>query len=152
MINIPIIRHERMSDIFQKFHLEGLPVEAVIHYFEKAEPEDAPYHDHPFDFVSFIISGGYIEETPKYYDPMKDPDGKWHIEGKWYHINVNRRPGTSHQVRATDIHKITFVPEGGCYTLILPGPVIRKSGFWRFDDGVAAFREWDQEEFKPVER
>lgn len=139
-MNKPTIRHERMSDIFSKYHLDGLPVDAVIHYFDKAEPADAPYHDHPFDFVSFIISGGYTEEI-KYHQPE---DNYWHT---WH---TRCLPGTSRQVKATDIHKITHVAPGGCYTLILPGPWKRKSGFWRFDENGAKFREWDQPEFQLV--
>ena len=141
-MNIPTIRHEPMSDIFHKYHIENFGVDAVLHEFLKAEPEDADAHDHPFDFTSFVIKGWYIERI-------------WekHPSGYLYSRLVTRRGGECFYVEAETIHQIISVSNGGCKTLILPGPATRKSGFWKFEpSGVGElyhgkFREWDQPEF-----
>jgi len=136
-MTIPTIRHERMSDIFQKYHIEGLPFSAVIHRF--SEPDTGDPHDHPFDFTTHILSGGYVE---KIYFPASD--------GTWYYNYAHRLPGTCHKVKATHIHQVVELIDGECFTLILPEPNIRKSGVWQFNETGYMFREWDQPEFKPV--
>ena len=134
----PTIRHERMSDIFHKFHIENFGVNAVLHQFDKPEPIDADAHDHPGDFRTFIMDGSYVERV-------------WHFwRDSWHYQDIHRKKGSSHFVRATHIHQIVELPDGPCKTIILPGPVVRKSGFWRFENGIASFREWNQQEFKQV--
>jgi len=111
-----------------------LPFDAVIHQFN--EPDQGDPHDHPFSFTTHILSGGYKEIIYTIH-----PNGKYSTE------YVERKPGTSHKVKATDIHKIVSLPNGPCYTLILPSPWERKPGFWRFEYSGAKFRTWDQPEF-----
>lgn len=118
---------EAMSHAFTKFHLRGLGCAAVIHRF--TEPDHGDWHDHPWGFTSFVISGGYVEEVFL-------PNG--------YTYLAPRKPGTSFQIRATHIHRIIELPEGQCETLILPGPWERKSRFWRFENGKAISRAWDE--------
>lgn len=125
---------EQMSDIFTKYHLRNLPFNAVIHKF--TEPDKGDPHNHPFSFTTHILKGSYIERiwTPEY-------------NGKWVFADFHRTEGTVQHVRAHRVHQIISLPDGDCYTLILPGKWERKSGFWRFDESGAKFREWDQPEF-----
>lgn len=63
------ITHEKMSEVFQKWHLvPGSTGNAlVLHRF--AGPDTGPHHSHPFDCRSYILHGGYSEEVP----PMLSP-------------------------------------------------------------------------------
>jgi len=56
------IRHEKMSDLFDKYHIEGLPFPAVIHHFKGPEPEDSQPHDHPGDMDVKVLHGWYAEK------------------------------------------------------------------------------------------
>ena len=54
---------ESMNGHFDKLHIPGL---GVIHRFSNVDGPDAEFHDHPWEFTSLILKGGYIEEI---YDP-----------------------------------------------------------------------------------
>ena len=149
-MNIPTIRHEPMSDIFHKYHIENFGVDAVLHEFLKAEPEDADAHDHPFDFTIFVLKGSYTEI-------IWEEVWERQVYGVYYPRTIKRSAGESFSVDAETIHKIVNVSTGGCKTLMLPGPATRKSGFWKFDACTdpyekgyytGKFREWDQPDFK----
>ena len=141
-MNTPTIRHEAMSDIFHKFYVENFSSKQniVFHRFDEPEPLNADAHDHPFDFRTTIIEGSYIERIWR-----QNPNG-----GTWWHTDIHRQSGSTHFVEAKTIHQIIDLPEGPCITMITHKEPTRKSGFWKFQDGKAMFREWDQEEFQPV--
>ena len=117
-----------------KFHIRGLPFDAVLHRFTAAD-EGYP-HDHPFGFHTHILAGGYVEEV---FEPNKD--------GTWFSGERIREPGTSHFVRARHIHRIVRLLESECYTLILPLPKEREVRIWRFDETGVASRQWNEAEF-----
>jgi hypothetical protein len=121
--------HERMNDQFEKWHILGLPFECAIHHF--TGPDQGDPHDHPFNFTSHILAGGYTEE-------VFSPTGAAAL--------VYRHPGTAHQVRATHIHRIIDLPLGDCWTLILAGPHERETRFWRFSDGIQS-RAWHESDW-----
>ncbi|HXG85966.1 MAG TPA: hypothetical protein VNI84_18235 [Pyrinomonadaceae bacterium] len=129
------ISEEKMSGEFTKQHLKGLPFGAVIHHFT-AQDTGSP-HDHPFSFTSHILSGGYIEKVFHV-----DEDGKWTSE--W----IDRKPGTVHTVEATHIHQITDLPEGECYTLIIPKEKVREPRFWKFDENGSQSRAWYEGDYE----
>lgn len=127
-----MIRQEVMSPAFTKFHLDGpWPFEPVVHRFSDIDRGDC--HDHPWGFASFVMHGGYVEEV---YDPQRGLIGE-----------VTRKPGDSFSIEATHIHRIIHLPEGECWTLILPGPWERVSRFWQFRDGAAWSRAWNETEW-----
>ena len=131
-------RCEPMGHHFTKHHLEGLPVSAVLHHFTAAEPEADP-HDHPWGFTSFVLSGGYVEEV-------------FEVEFGWSRT-VTRRQGEAFTVDAGHVHRIVRLLEGECWTLVLPGPLERVSGFYRWaEDGTPMYRRWDQQEWGRLER
>jgi hypothetical protein len=119
---------ERMSDEFTKFHLEGpWPFQPAFHRFTGPDV-DGP-HDHPWDFTTHIIHGGYEEEV---YEIL--PDGNWKMDV------VQRLPGTAHFVRAGHIHRITRLLADECWTMVLAAPVTREVKFWYFDESGISYR------------
>lgn len=79
-----------------------------LHEILRSDDERA-MHDHPWQWTSFIIEGGYIEHTP---------DGRF-----------ERKAGDIVVKQATDLHRLV-IPEGGrAVTLFTTGPIIREWGF-----------------------
>jgi hypothetical protein len=132
------IKAERLSKAFKKHHINGLPFAASFNEF--SAPDTGDPHDHPFDFVTHILSGGYIE---RHY--IINDIGEVNIK------DIERKPGTSHYVKATDIHQIVELPTGHCVTLMIPqSGHVRATCFYRFIDGKAFYRLWNKRKFIPV--
>ena len=132
------IHPETRSREFRKHHVHGLPFEASFNEF--TAPDTGDPHDHPFDFITHILSGGYTERI-------------YHIHenGEVSTSDIERKPGTSHYVNATDIHQIIHLPTGHCVTLMLPqSHHIRPVCFYRIIDGKAYRRIWKHRKFLPV--
>ena len=136
------IIEEIMSNEFTKNHILGLvdekgkPLDAVIHTFTGIDKGDP--HDHPYEFQSTILSGWYIEE---YYSPHK-PSISWtrcRVKGEKFTVSYNH------------IHKIIDISPNGCNTIILPQDKIQEPGFWKFENGKAYRRQWNETEFKLYE-
>lgn len=72
-------------------------------------PDEPVMHDHPWQFRSVILSGGYLEVTPN---------------GTRY-----RGVDNSHTRQAADRHYIQSVMPD-TWTLVITGPVVREWGFW----------------------
>ena len=69
--------------------------------------EDRHFHDHPWDFTSFILSGGYTEHTPN---------------GTTVH-----RPFSLIRRKAEDLHKLELT--GPAWTFVVTGDKRRDWGF-----------------------
>lgn len=122
-----IVRVERMSPAFIKYHLDD---DRALHRFVRPEPHAAP-HDHPWSFDTTILSGGYVEEVFTF-----RPDGGWRSE------LIERHPGSRHRIDADHIHRIVALPRGESWTIIRAGPHERTTRFWRFGDTVQR-RAWN---------
>jgi hypothetical protein len=122
-----IVRAERMSPAFIKYHLDD---GRALHRFVRPEPDAAP-HDHPWCFETTILSGGYVEEVFTLL-----PDGSWRS------TFVERVPGSRHWIAGSHIHRIVHLPQGECWTIVRAGPHERKTFFWRFGDTVR-HRAWN---------
>ena len=131
-----IVRVERMSRAFTKYHLDD---GRALHRFRAEEP-DADPHDHPWSFRTEILAGGYVEEVFRI-----APDGGWHSEC------VRRDPGTVHDVAADHIHRIVALPRRECWTLIAWGPHERETRFWRFGAPILS-RAWHERQWTRYER
>ena len=137
------MRVERISDEFTKYHLnhEGLlPFYPVLHHFTAPDNSDwNDAHDHPWSFTSYVLKGGYVEDVYEVF-----PNGDWRMESFY------RAPGTVHHVSARHIHRITHLPEGECWTLVVAGPQERETHFWKFDERGAHCRPWSSDEFTTI--
>lgn len=93
-----------------------------IHRILKSD-SDRHLHDHPWHFVSFVLSGGYREETPGGERVIQAPAIVAH--------------------RATDLHRLTL--DRPATTLVFCGPRFRE---WGFQVGTAwvQWREYLQVE------
>lgn len=77
------------------------------HWISSDDPR--ALHDHPWDFVTFVIKGGYTD---------KNPTGEQHLKAP----KVQYRSAT---------HQHTVYPDpGGAWTVVITGPKIRPWGFW----------------------
>lgn len=91
----------------------NFPFNIFIHKFLKSDPDDL--HDHPWDYYTFILRGGYWEYTP---------------EGKFW-----RRPFSCRHGKAKSLHRIELDKEKPyCWTLFIPCTRKRQWGFVT-DDG-----------------
>ena len=122
-----IVRAERMSPAFVKYHLDD---GRALHRFTRPEPHANP-HDHPWGFETTILSGGYVEEVFTLL-----PGGGWQSDF------VERAPGSRHLIDADHIHRIVSLPCGESWTLVRAGPHERQTLFWRFGDMVQR-RAWN---------
>lgn len=92
---------------------------------------DRALHDHPFNWASIVLRGGYLELRPVSVDPCFDvdlgidplaPDDENTI-GEW------RLPGSFAFRRATDRHRITDIMRD-TWTLFITGPKVQWWGFY----------------------
>lgn len=79
-----------------------------VHHWLASDDQRFP-HDHPWAYVSLILSGGYTD---------KSPSGDAVV-----------RRGSVIARSATHQHSVIVNP-GGCWTLLLAGPETREWGFW----------------------
>ena len=86
---------------------------------------DRVLHDHPWDFATFCLHGGYIELVLK-------PDG------------IKQEVLRAGQVRlraAEHTHRIDTLFSNECWTLVLHGPRFRTWGFWEGLENKGTFTE-----------
>ena len=91
------------------------------HHYLRSDPDDP--HDHPWDNVSLVLTGGYWEHT---YEPFMARLG-----GKGLaHSRIWRAPGDVIFRKALDRHRLELEPGIKPWSLFLTGPEIREWGFW----------------------
>lgn len=94
---------------------DTFPFNIFLHKFLKSDADDL--HDHPWNYITIILKGGYWEHTP---------DGK-----HW------RGPGHIRRCSAKSLHRIELDPSiEECYTLFIPGKQTRDWGFIRDGEWV----------------
>lgn len=100
-----------------------------VHQWIKTE-DSRNMHDHPWDFYTLVVKGGYtdISEWPTVAAqqaagyPIKIVDVTEIRRDKLSFGSIRWRPA---------IHKhYVEVNPGGCWTVLLTGPVVRKWGYW----------------------
>lgn len=96
---------------------DRFPFNVFVHKFLKSDPTDV--HDHPWNFFTVILRGGYWEWRPQF-----DADGRKITEvAKWCGAGSFRRAG------ANTYHRIELDPGVTCWTLFVPGIKRRDWGF-----------------------
>lgn len=121
-----------------------------IHRFLRSDADDP--HDHPWNFFTYVISGGYTEH---YYDKSKAQYNEHgSITDYWTAKIIRRTPGSLRYRRALDIHKVQvdeeidyqvgeYAPEKlarAPLTICIMGPRVREWGFWSLDGRT--FTDW----------
>lgn len=132
------IEKEVLRGGFEKYHLRGFPFYGVIHRITETDSEES-IHDHPFPFTSLVLKGSYIEK-------------RYIITGNntYSEMIIERKEGSYHQVAASTVHQIIELPEGECWTFIVPGKhVDREWGFYKFGDEIL-HRFHNEPEFSPL--
>lgn len=94
------------------------------------EDRDHHLHDHPFDFWSLVLTGGYVEARPQQRSPSFHGDlGDERDPGVEWCTYTNRHAGSFTFRRACDRHRIvTVLPD--TWTLVLASPLRQWWGFY----------------------
>ena len=122
-----MISYEKMSDIFHKVHLGDT---SAVHFF--SGPDYGDPHDHPWNFKSTILVGGYVEERFDY------------LTGECY--RAIRREGDTFYVPYQTIHRIVELLAPVVITRVWAEHPVNDPAFWKWEGGVAYKRhqggEW----------
>lgn len=116
-----IYRHD-LGDYMQRWILQTPWGALRVHHILRSDA-GTDLHDHPFDFWSLLLTGGY--EEIRALGPL--------VESQWYpRLSLVRR-------RAEDLHRL-IVPSP-VWTLVWAGPRRRGWGF-QTPDGWVSWREY----------
>lgn len=119
-----------------------LPFNLFLHHIVRSD-HDRDLHDHPWDFCSLILKGGYIEETPAHAN-LKETggwyNGRLYTKKRWY------GPGSFNRKKATDAHRLEMGSKEGTWTLFWRAKPQRVWGFhteqgWQRHDKYLEERE-----------
>lgn len=129
------ISHEG-SLYLRRYFLRGFETDSqwFLHYIPRPDKDLTP-HDHPWDFTSWVLAGGYVEHVKCVLcagmgSALPCPD-TWAHERRW----LSRQ-----SVRAEFIHRIDSV-KPGTWTLVHTGPKRRSWGFWT-PEGFVGWRKY----------
>ena len=95
-----------------------------VHHFLRSD-QDRDLHDHPWNFISLILWGGYFEELPH--------DWRWRSAGR-----IVRH-------KATDAHRVLLPYGSTAWTLIWVSPKVREWGF-HTENGWVPWEEYVRRE------
>lgn len=94
----------------------------MVHHMHMPD-DDACHHDHPWNFWTLILKGGYVEEiTTSFRAAVAGWARRLPIVAvlTWDTVVVaqHNRPGTFHYRPAEHTHRIAALPTGDCWTLV----------------------------------
>ena len=95
-----------------------------IHHILRSDNQRGDCHDHPFDFTSFLLTGGYREVCMV---------GDTEVEKLWPPLSIVRK-------RAEDAHRI--IVREPLWTLVWTGPRVHEWGF-HTPDGWVHWKEYE---------
>lgn len=110
------------SDYMRRWTLQTPWGALRLHRIMRSD-DRAAFHDHPMDFKSLILIGGYVEHRPG------------QAPRTWL-------PGELVERRAEDLHCLELI-EDEAWTLVLAGPLWRNWGFMTPDEGWIPAGEYD---------
>jgi hypothetical protein len=109
-----------------------------LHHILRSDA-DRHMHDHPFDFTSLILTGGYVEHRPGCYcEALRGAVGR--------HRRLARGicrfygPGSIVRRRAEDLHRLELV-DGPTWTVVISGRYRRMWGFLT-DTGWVPYKQY----------
>jgi hypothetical protein len=115
-----------------------------IHRFMRSDADDP--HDHPWNFLTYVISGGYTEV---FYDRMKPEIKDGAFINLWLKTINRRKVGSIAHRNAHDIHQVVIDRpyelnelKQAPFTFCLIGPRFREWGFWKLEDNGGTFIDW----------
>lgn len=111
----------------------------LLHWLVQPDDDDA-LHDHPWDFESRILSGGYVEEISDGYGKAQAPDEQNREPDlgptkTWF---WNHDEGEIITKKATDLHRIRVL-HPNTWTLVITGPRVRE---WGFHPAGKPWQDW----------
>jgi hypothetical protein len=109
---------EPLETYLTRYVIVRTPLFAIyVHRMDRPDSR-AVLHDHPWDFISFVLRGGYWEMTDT---DTRDQPG-WKVKYRLVRrVNVKR---------ATASHYIRHLVRVPTWTLLLTGPRRRTWGYW----------------------
>lgn len=108
-----------------------------LHQFLRSDQDTL--HDHPWNNVSILLKGSYMEESPCHDPTMIHPI----VEGRILpgRFKTLRTAGDIVRREAAEAHRIELIEEKPVWTLFMTGPVIREWGF-HCPNGWIPFRKF----------
>ncbi|TXH46485.1 MAG: hypothetical protein E6Q97_29530 [Desulfurellales bacterium] len=107
----------------------------LLHHIIRAD-DDGALHDHPWDFTTTILSGGYREKLPLFWGHKNgEGDGPEQFSRADWWIDANLSRG------AQCLHMIERV-QPDTWTLVMTGPRIREWGFHPAGQPWQSWREY----------
>ena len=126
---VPSIDHP-LEAHFVRYRLVQTPWFGLYaHRFDNADVRT--FHDHPWNFVSVILRGGYVEAQAVW-----DDTSFWPVDTKPRRL----RAGSINRKRATELHYVARLLRKPTWTLVLVGRRQRKWGYVD-EDGWTPFDE-----------
>lgn len=110
------------------------PVHIKIHHIHTDDP-GRDLHDHPWDFTSYILHGGYVEETLTNGVDLRAGISRKHYGHTW----KPWRRWIRH--KAQDFHRLTHL--AGTWTLVFTGRRFREWGFLT-ENGWVHYDEYEK--------
>jgi len=127
--NIPYLTRWVLLGSRTESRIFGRDCAVHLHHFHRSDADEM--HDHPWPFVSIILSGGYWEKTPS--AGWKDGDGPTKL--RWYGPSrVLIRP-------ASWIHSVILSPGCEATTLVFRGVKAKSWGFFCQNRGYISWRK-----------
>lgn len=111
---------------------------ARIHKILRSD-KDRDLHDHPQDYCSIILRGGYYEVTP---GPVIDGDEQLWTQRRWY------GPGSVLFRRAESPHRLILPGDRHTVSLFITGPRRREWGF-HTPEGWVPWKEYEARGDRP---
>ena len=96
-----------------------------IHHFMKSEPMEH-HHDHAWDFITFILKGGYLDVNPSGNDKLT--------------------AGSVRYRKAEHAHSVVLAKNTDCRTFLIAFKPRRKWGFWvngKLKRPLRYFSKWE---------
>ena len=103
------------EDYLIRWRLIQTPLFGIyLHKFEGPDPRDT-LHDHPWNFVSIILRGGYVERR---------------LNPKTMTVNENHKVRFINVLKAKDSHAIIRILRNPTWSLLFVGRRQRTWGYW----------------------
>lgn len=126
-------RNDPTKTYLRRLRIVQTPWFALYLHFIFLPDDDRDPHDHPWNFGSFVIRGGYSERL---YD-LGGEFGGVRLLGEKRHGRLS-----VHRMKMDKAHRITNI-EPGLATLVFIGPRKRDWGFWT-EDGFVRWQKYDR--------